>query len=765
MKKEFMVFFIIFLLLIYIPSSNFSKSSSPSCSEKMVTFYIQNTTMSENINNLTTTYIFNTNQGTRGTVDHATHYIIEDWYLYPLIAGNFYIFNGTFWIYIRFNGTDNNPNIYLTLYERSPSGQETQIAAGSSHPILATSIESYQISFNTTGVKIPAGYSIHLHFDLSGGTSTNYWVYYGNSTYASGFDVITNTSMYISDVETLNYQNVPSKGFGINATNKEITFLAFINDPLGGYDIKNVSIYLNGNSYNMIKISGTEDSFTNVYEFQINYTGWQTGNYSYTVYALDNSGYYYHLNYFSYSCYLRSDQSYFWIGFPLKINVNLYTSSGVPVSHARVELTNNRTVYGNFTENGKTVIYAYAGTYEIKIIYDNYTLPEVMTVFMNNKTYGNMISISNSTNMTIYSDIGNSTIKILTSSGMPVFNALVYMKYPNGITSIFQTGENGTLNLRNIGGGIYMFTVYYEGVVVYNSTVNFEFRMNLSSNSINLFTEIYDVKIIAGSYADENLSNAMIFLKNVYGSENINVTNSSGIAAFEIPSGNYVYTVEYMNTIVSSGNFTLSGNSTVFIKTDVFRVNMEIVDSLNNTLNGSFVNINGDGNTFTRISNGTMSYILPEGNYSVNVYWDNRNVNSTEIYVYGNKNITLQASVYYLTINVFDSNNNPLNGSYILIQNNQSVQGFSYKPEDTFRLPGGFYRIYVVYKGTYYLTGIDLVKEYNITLDHNYLINVKMPFPIPFYETYLFIMIIIFIVLAFLVYMIARKIEKGKVSK
>ncbi|MGC8992127.1 MAG: hypothetical protein ACP5JE_00995 [Thermoplasmata archaeon] len=759
MIKKILAIFIIIVLILTIPM-NFSKSSNPYCNKETVTFYIQNLTNSVNVNNVTTTYTFNTLKGVRGTIDHSVHYIIEDWYLYPLLAGNFYIFNGTFWIYIRFNGTDNNPNLYLTLYERSPSGQETQIARGSSHPILATSIESYSVSFNTTGVEIPSGYSLHIHFELAGGTSTNYWVYYGNSTYASGMNIITNTSMYISSVETLNYLNQPVKGFSPNSTNKQITFLAYINDPLGGYDIRNVSLNINGISYIMIKISGTEDSYTNIYELQLNYTGWQTGNYTYTVYALDYSGFYYYQNYYKYLCYLRSYESYFWIGFPLKIDITLYTSSGIPVSNAYVGLRVNNTVYGNYTINGKTLIYAYAGTYNIFIVYDNYTLPPVMKTIMNGKVYGNVISISNSTNITIFSDIGNSSIEILTSNGIPIYNALVYIQYPNEKTFIYQTPKNGTLTFYNVGGGIYKIVVYYQGVEVYNSTVNFVFNTSSPSILLKIFTKVYNVEIIAGSYAGINISNVMIFIKNVYGSENINTTNSSGISTFELPYGNYQYEMEYMNTIVSEGSFNVSNNESLYIKTEIFKVNIKIVDSLGNTLNYSYVELIGNGNTLTTISNGTLSYIIPIGNYTINVYWDNKDVNSTNIFVYGNENITINSRVYYLTVNVYDSNNIPLNSSFVIVENNQTVVAFSYKPINTFKLPYGNYRIYVIYKDTYYWTDINLIKEYNVTLNSNYLINAKLPFPIPFYETVLFIVVVIFLIAIALTFIITRKIFK-----
>ena len=96
--------------------SNYIKTSI--LNENM-TFYLKNDTITHTINGIHTTYVFNTTMGNRGSVDSGTQSIIEDWYLSPILAGNFILQNVTsyFWIYIRFYGTDNNPNLYVTIYD------------------------------------------------------------------------------------------------------------------------------------------------------------------------------------------------------------------------------------------------------------------------------------------------------------------------------------------------------------------------------------------------------------------------------------------------------------------------------------------------------------------------------------------------------------------------------------------------------------------------------------------------------------------------
>ncbi|MEM4314695.1 MAG: hypothetical protein QXM39_05405, partial [Thermoplasmata archaeon] len=323
--------------------SNYIKTSI--LNENM-TFYLKNDTITHTINGIHTTYVFNTTMGNRGSVDSGTQSIIEDWYLSPILAGNFILQNVTsyFWIYIRFYGTDNNPNLYVTIYDVESNGSQVQIGSGSAHPVLASTIQSYLISVSLSNYIIPKGDSVHINFVLSGGASTQYWVYYGNSTYASGISVKSTSHLTINNIETLNYNGTQVIGFLETWGNKTMYINAILNDPLGGYDIKNVSLKIIEPNKNilldkpMIKISGTPTSFVSIYQYKMNYSSLLQGNYTIIVYALDNNGYYYYQENYNFDGYLEIAYSYFWIGLPISVYINLYDTLGNVLKYSEISL-------------------------------------------------------------------------------------------------------------------------------------------------------------------------------------------------------------------------------------------------------------------------------------------------------------------------------------------------------------------------------------------------------------------------------------------
>lgn len=728
-----------------------AQNNNQSITENL-SFYLKNDTYSHIINNLTTTYTFNTTMGSRGSVDSAKHYIIEDWYLSPVLADNFNIFNATFWIFIRFNGTDNNPNLYVNISERSPGGQESTIASGSSHPVLATSVESYSVFLPIGNFTIPAGYSIHVHFQLSGGTSTIYWVYYGNSTYASGISFNTATHLKIESVATLNYNYTPTIGFNPQWKNKTMYIETKISDPLGGYDIRNVSCFFDNKSYPMKKIDGTPDSFYSIYEFSTNFSTINQGNHTLIVYALDNNGYYYYLNYFKYYYYLKSYETYFWIGLPLAIHVSLLSSSGIPLSNARVEFHSNGAIYENITNNaGIANIYMFSGTYYILIYWNKTYLSKSMEIFENISSQpvnNNVVSVNKSVSLTIYADVGTPVIRILDSKNMPVYNALLYITFPNGERLIFNTNKTGYVDLGTNPGGIYIVDVYYKNVLVGNGTLDFIFNRTSITEILNLNVNIYHVFFQVIDSHGNGIFDAKLYMLSNYGVETFNSTDYYGFTTVSVPSGIYSITVTWLGVSVYSSNIDIKNNSFITLNANIFYLNLSFVDGENKTLTSAYFSINGNGITMLNqeISNIT-TVKLPIGIYNITTFWYGKEVNSTTINLTRNVNIKINASVYYLTVNVYDSNKNPLNGTEIFIEQDGNVLAYSSQPVSVFRMAKGNYTILVKFNTEYYLTPVSLSNEKNISLNSNQNYSFVMSYPPSIFETYLLYIILTFAVL------------------
>ncbi|MEM4120372.1 MAG: hypothetical protein QW375_05225 [Thermoplasmata archaeon] len=669
--------------------SNYIKTSI--LNENM-TFYLKNDTITHTINGIHTTYVFNTTMGNRGSVDSGTQSIIENWYLSPILAGNFILQNVTsyFWIYIRFYGTDNNPNLYVTIYDVKSNGSQVQIGSGSAHPVLASTIQSYLISVRLSNYIIPKGDSVHINFVLSGGASTQYWVYYGNSTYASGISVKSISHLTINNIETLNYNGTQVIGFLETWGNKTMYINAILNDPLGGYDIKNVSLKIIEPNKNilldkpMIKISGTPTSFVSIYQYKMNYSSLLQGNYTIIVYALDNNGYYYYQENYNFDGYLEIAYSYFWIGLPISVYINLYDTLGNVLKYSEISLISGNVTYSNFTNaNGFTRIELFSGTYKVQIFWNDTLLSENMKIYYNKTFYtvGNTVNVQNNETINITADVGSLAFKVINSIGGVVPNALVYVTYPNGYEKIFTTNLNGLVELGISAGGNYGVKVYYLDQNVANRTYNIDFISYGNEIIQNVNASIYELKVSAVDSKFNPVQGEQIYISNPY-VQLLNITNSSG---------------------------------------------------------GS-------------------NFLLPENSYNLKAYYMGVLVNSSNINVNNNENIIVNSSIYYLHVDIVGNDNKTINHGWILVEMNGTVMGYSNNTNSTFRLPSGNYQIRAYINEIYYFTPVNMGKEINYTLSNNSNIKLMIKgYPIPFYSTYLFYIILIIIIFAIIVSLIALR--------
>jgi hypothetical protein len=200
-----------------------------------------------------------------------------DWDLSPPLAGDFTVSAVAFKIWSRFvSGAAPTGLVEVTAIELNSTG-----------------IESWSETFYTDSVTFPgtpelkifngvlssphtfeAGSSIKIRFRFNPGSGKTFEFYYDTAQMNSRVEFSSEDSMKISNVVTLDYQDVPKVGFDPTASNKTIKIRATLTDPFGGYDIKSVNATLTGppgliiDNVCMTKTSGTSLSYYNDYELQ-----------------------------------------------------------------------------------------------------------------------------------------------------------------------------------------------------------------------------------------------------------------------------------------------------------------------------------------------------------------------------------------------------------------------------------------------------------------------------------------------------------------
>ncbi|MEM2269182.1 MAG: hypothetical protein QXM30_06285, partial [Thermoplasmata archaeon] len=157
-------------------------------------------------------------------------------------------------------------------------------------------------------------------------------------------------------------------------------------------------------------------------------------------------------------------------------------------------------------------------------------------------------------------------------------------------------------------------------------------------------------------------------------------------------------------------------------------------------------------------SSGGSNFLLPENSYNLKAYYMGVLVNSSNINVNNNENIIVNSSIYYLHVDIVGNDNKTINHGWILVEMNGTVMGYSNNTNSTFRLPSGNYQIRAYINEIYYFTPVNMGKEINYTLSNNSNIKLMIKgYPIPFYSTYLFYIILIIIIFAIIVSLIALR--------
>jgi hypothetical protein len=706
---------------------------------KNMTFYLQQTQKANYVFDYSTTTIFNTMVGNNLTnLSSGGGKVKIDWYLHPVLAGDFHI-NGDIFILmnVQMRSDSNNFNgaLNVNLWDVSniDSGgtrTESSFKTGTSGNIdFTTSVAGYGITLTGVDYTVPANHGIRVEFEITGGASNYYFMLFGDNVYDSHIVFQSESYIQAGEVYTENYKGELTTNFQLDETNKNMDIIANITDPFGGYDIKMVNMTLTSptgaiilDNVGMTKFEGTNISFSSKFSVAWNYDGAQVGRYNITVWAVDWNGYnyyYYRLNY-NFGVYPDTNIGYFLIGgLPNYGDVKVFDSLGQPLEGAvvKAQLGGNTWAVNTTNSTGIAGLDGYPGIYNIIV--------EWQDVVVETRTNFDFIP---DFYLELTCDVFYPEFKVVDNSNSPLKGANIYIGHPNGTFSIIPliTDDNGLFKLEKAPIGNFQVIVKWRDVEVANI-------IELVDNNGLLDTivcEVFKVQLTLVDSKGIGLPKAQIIMANSLSRLILDsqISSLSGAIISQLPVGDYNISVYWLQRIVKEFDLTLNNDYTETIVCDVFYVNFLVLDTHQQPVENAAILITDKDTDAVLDSsstdlNGIMESRLPIGVSDVKVYWNNILVHSSSISITSDVSsanaIPLNCEIYYLTINCLDYHGVPLDNAQVQIFLADDLELLDFAEADSngtviFRLPVNSYDFMIYWLNTKVYNRFD----FNLNSDH-----------------------------------------------
>jgi hypothetical protein len=551
--------------------------------------------------------------------------------MYPQLSGPFQL-NGTMYTYLYMTQNGSAPksgSISMSVYLDAPDGTSSLIATG---PSTSTSVRYpgtaptlIRVAGPSIGMTIKSNYSLSFSVVVSGGTSQIYNALWGNvkGTYYYSEAVISASSyLEVGSMYAVNSTGARLYSLPSNATNKNVTVYANLTDPLGAYDFYSWPVqYAISNSTGTVK-SGvmtpvtvfSVNSYYMTYSLKFNYSGFALGQYTITVNGTDNTMH----NYVSSLGVIYGRNAYgsmqLFVGLPpVRALFTVQDSQGHTLSGAVV-----RAYYSvSFVASNRTNS---SGVTGISLFGGNYTV----LVFWQSVGVGTFaVTVNNTSNtFTLKSNVFSPTYLFESQSGMPLTDAFVYMKSPNGTSlPLLVTGSNGAYPLTEMAGGNYSAEVIWHSSMVFNGSIDFNSNGNVPVN-VNAYSQSFSVVSASGTAVPA--ANILVVNSSTGIDIGFNTTDASGLASAVIPYGTYSVSVYWKGILVYDNSNIVLNNPTapaMVLSSSIYTMTVRAVSADGNPLGNVVVDVfsNSTGTFLSAVTNnsGYASFELAGGSYSV----------------------------------------------------------------------------------------------------------------------------------------------------
>ena len=219
-------------------------------------------------------------------------------------------------------------------------------------------------------------------------------------------------------------------------------------------------------------------------------------------------------------------------------------------------------------------------------------------------------------------------VQAIDSKMRPLTNAHIAASVEEYLALSDYTNATGWIDAQ-IVGGIYNFTVIWQGVVV-NSTINFSV---VDNTTLVLNCRVYDLKFLFVDDVNDPLPEAQVFIESPNGTTNIlplYTTLSGFVNLTQAPAGDYGFTLYWKGVKVLQETQSVDSDGPYTIKCGVYQLEVEVLGNDGRSIHGVYVIIYGEAGIvfdfkMTDVMGKAISK-LPVGVYRIEVqysatYW------------------------------------------------------------------------------------------------------------------------------------------------
>ncbi len=696
-----------------------------------ITFYLHNVTQSRQVGSIATLRIMDTTMGTveRNTTVPNVNSVQDDWYLYPTLANDTEL-TGTATMHmwaLRTVRTGDSRGMAMDFRLEDYDATGAMVATIASGTLnegnMINDWKEYAVVTNAFPIYVVrTGHTVRAFFELNGNSANFYQLAWGDSVYRSRIDVTSRDYMELESLESLDFEGIAQSTFPSDAADKDMTFHATVVDPFGGYDVRAVCCTLTDpdglvimDQAPMVKTAGFFNTYRNEYSLPWNYDGFQSGPYNLTVEAVDNTGWYYryptHPEDATFGGHLSSMTITFWIGeLPVPVTVSVVDGAGAPLEGALVSLYR----WDLLTDvSGNVTMFVPNGTHVLTVSWQD--------VAVNTTS----ILVSGPTTVNVTADVWSSTFTVVDDALAPVMDAVVFIVHPNGtqLPDFWRTDGLGSFGLMRMAGGVYHLRVLWRGVDVCDGVV-----LVNGTGPFVVGAQVHTLRFEVMDNLGAPLELAQVVVANTSTGlvADSRLTDLDGNASSRLPVGAYDITVYWRNERVFDGlvGYMLDSSDTLVLRTRVYTISVNVVDSMDITLDGAFLIMTATSSHYILDSgytdqDGDYEARTPGGGFDLAVYWRDILVNLTlGQVVTDDVELDIVAAVYWVDVSVLDDSGQPVAGALVTFTHSTG-QGFGSETANAagaanFRLPVGLY-------------GVDVVWEQSVVYDDAHVIDASGP--------------------------------------